>query len=50
VTVEYDQWWFNCRKSNTEPLLRLIVEARSKELLNEKMHELHALLGEPADE
>jgi phosphomannomutase len=50
VTVEYDQWWFNCRKSNTEPLLRLNVEARSKELLDEKYAKLKALLGEPVNE
>lgn len=28
LTVEYDDWWFNLRPSNTEPLLRLNVEAR----------------------
>ncbi len=26
VTVQYDDWWFNVRKSNTEPLLRLNLE------------------------
>jgi phosphomannomutase len=36
LTVEFDDWWFNARPSNTEPLLRLNVEARSKELLDEK--------------
>ena len=49
VTVEFDDWWFNCRKSNTEPLLRLIAEARSQNLLDEKVQVLHAMLGEPAD-
>jgi phosphomannomutase len=33
LTVEYDDWWFNVRPSNTEPLLRLNVEARTPELL-----------------
>ncbi|HEX9774083.1 MAG TPA: phosphomannomutase/phosphoglucomutase [Actinomycetota bacterium] len=28
LTVDYDDWWFNVRASNTEPLLRLNVEAR----------------------
>ena len=28
ISVEYDNWWFNVRSSNTEPLLRLNVEAR----------------------
>jgi phosphomannomutase len=36
LTVEYDDWWFNVRPSNTEPLLRLNVEARTGELLKEK--------------
>lgn len=36
LTVEYEDWWFNVRPSNTEPLLRLNVEARTKELLEEK--------------
>ena len=50
VTVEFKDWWFNCRPSNTEPLLRLNVEARTKKLLDEKVKALHAILGEPADE
>ncbi len=33
LTVEFDDWWFNVRPSNTEPLLRLNVEARTEELL-----------------
>jgi len=36
LTVEFDDWWFNVRPSNTEPLLRLNVEARTPELLAEK--------------
>jgi len=36
LTVEYDDWWCNVRPSNTEPLLRLNVEARTKELLDER--------------
>ncbi len=35
LTVEFDDWWFNVRASNTEPLLRLNVEARTPELLEE---------------
>ncbi|MCP5055776.1 MAG: phosphomannomutase/phosphoglucomutase [bacterium] len=31
LLVRYDDWWFNLRSSNTEPLLRLNVEARSQE-------------------
>ncbi|MCI0331489.1 MAG: phosphomannomutase/phosphoglucomutase [candidate division Zixibacteria bacterium] len=37
LTVEYPDWWFNLRPSNTEPLLRLNVEADSPELLQEKL-------------
>ncbi|HEX2030627.1 MAG TPA: phosphomannomutase/phosphoglucomutase [Actinomycetota bacterium] len=33
LTVEYEDWWFNVRPSNTEPLLRLNVEGRTPELL-----------------
>jgi phosphomannomutase len=33
LTVEYDNWWFNVRPSNTEPLLRLNVEADNDEIL-----------------
>ncbi|MHB8510901.1 MAG: phosphomannomutase/phosphoglucomutase [Actinomycetota bacterium] len=29
LTVEFDDWWFNLRPSNTEPLIRLNVEARN---------------------
>ncbi|HEX7464870.1 MAG TPA: phosphomannomutase/phosphoglucomutase, partial [Actinomycetota bacterium] len=36
LTVEFDDWWFNVRPSNTEPLLRLNVEARTEDLLEEK--------------
>jgi phosphomannomutase len=48
LTVEYDDWWFNARPSNTEPLLRLNVEARTEEMLDECTGELLALIrGEP---
>jgi phosphomannomutase len=36
LTVEFDDWWCNVRPSNTEPLLRLNVEARTEPLLREK--------------
>jgi phosphomannomutase len=47
VTIGYKDWWFNCRPSNTEPLLRLNVEAKSKELLDEKLSEISKQLGKP---
>jgi len=47
VTIVYKDWWFNCRPSNTEPLLRLNIEAKSKELLDEKLAEITEQLGKP---
>jgi phosphomannomutase len=47
VTVSYKDWWFNCRPSNTEPLLRLTVEAKTEELLKEKLKEIEGVLGPP---
>ena len=47
LTVEYDDWWFNVRPSNTEPLLRLNVEARTEELLVDRTA---AVLGTIRDE
>jgi len=44
VTVEYKDWWFNVRPSNTEPLLRLTIEADTKEILEEKQKELTDLI------
>jgi phosphomannomutase len=44
LTVEFDDWWFNVRPSNTEPLLRLNVEARTPEMLEEKTREVLALI------
>jgi phosphomannomutase len=47
VTVQYPDWWFNVRPSNTEPLLRLVLEANNAELLERRRAELVAILGEP---
>jgi phosphomannomutase len=44
LTVEFPDWWANVRASNTEPLLRLNVEARTQELLDERTAELLALI------
>lgn len=48
VTVDFKDWWFNCRPSNTEPLLRLNVEAKTQDLLKEKLGEIEQQLGTPA--
>ena len=48
ITVDFGDWWFNVRKSNTEPLLRLNLEAKTPQLKEEKFAELKKILGEPA--
>jgi phosphomannomutase len=47
ITVEYGDWWFNVRPSNTEPLLRLVLEAREQRLMDEKKALLLGHLGTP---
>jgi phosphomannomutase len=47
VTCQYEDWWCNVRPSNTEPLLRLCLEARDERLMREKLDALRAILGEP---
>ncbi|MDD5341680.1 MAG: phosphomannomutase/phosphoglucomutase [Patescibacteria group bacterium] len=43
-SVEYPDWRFNLRKSNTEPLIRLNVEAKSQDLVDEKVKEIIKLI------
>lgn len=45
LSVEYPNWRFNLRASNTEPFIRLNIEARSKGLMEEKTEELKNRLG-----
>jgi phosphomannomutase len=47
ITVEFSDWWFNVRPSNTEPYLRLVLEAATDEALASKTAELEGLLGTP---
>ncbi|MFA5291628.1 MAG: phosphomannomutase/phosphoglucomutase [Phycisphaerae bacterium] len=49
ITVQFKDWWFNCRGSNTEPLLRLNIEAKTKELLDKQLKEIESLLGQPVE-
>jgi phosphomannomutase len=44
VSVEYDDWWFNVRASNTEPYIRLNLEAKTPEMMEEKRDEVLALI------
>ncbi|NQU74869.1 MAG: phosphomannomutase/phosphoglucomutase, partial [Planctomycetes bacterium] len=47
VTVSYNDWWFNIRASNTEPLLRLNLEAGDEKAVKEKLQQVTKLLGKP---
>ncbi len=42
--VEFKDWWFNVRKSNTEPYLRLVVETATQALLDEKLADLSTII------
>lgn len=44
--IEFADWWFNVRPSNTEPYLRLLMEAKNQELLDEKMAEARKVLAD----
>jgi phosphomannomutase len=45
ISIDFDDWHFNVRPSNTEPLLRLNLEATSEELMESKRDEVLALLS-----
>jgi phosphomannomutase len=45
ISIEAEDWHMNVRPSNTEPLLRLNLEARSKELMERKRDEVLDVLG-----
>ena len=42
LTVDAGDWWFNLRPSNTEPLLRLNLEARTREQCDAKVDEVRS--------
>ena len=44
--VEFPQWWFNIRPSNTEPYLRFLCEATSRELLDEKVAKVREIIAQ----
>ena len=43
--LEYNDWWFNIRPSNTEPYLRLIVEAETPHLLETRLKEIKTIIS-----
>jgi phosphomannomutase len=46
LTIDFGPWWFNIRPSNTEPLLRLNIEANSPDILDLKKKEVLKLIRE----
>jgi phosphomannomutase len=44
VKIEYPEWWFSLRASNTEPLIRLNLEAKTSNMMEEKKEELLRLI------
>ncbi len=44
LRVDFPEWWFNLRLSHTEPVLRLVVEAKTRELMEKKVKELTNLI------
>ena len=49
VTVQYPDWWCNVRPSNTEPLLRLNLEATQPESFEPACAKVFAILGTPVE-
>jgi phosphomannomutase / phosphoglucomutase len=49
LSVESNDWRFNLRKSNTQPLLRLNLEATAKTIVIDKFREVEALINYPRD-
>jgi phosphomannomutase len=44
IRIDFGDWWFLVRSSHTEPVLRLVIEAKTKKLLKEKAHFLSNFL------
>lgn len=42
--LEFKEWWFNVRPSNTEPYLRVLAEANNKKILKEKINEIETII------
>jgi phosphomannomutase len=46
VRLEFDDWWVSVRSSNTEPWLRVVIEADNETLLAEKRAAIETVLAE----
>jgi phosphomannomutase len=44
LTVEYPDWWFNVRRSHTEPVVRLVIEADGEAVLDQERSKLLGLI------
>ncbi len=44
ITVEYNDWWFNIRKSKTEELLKLSMEGKTKEIMEQRKKQVIAII------
>ena len=44
ISIEFEDFWFNVRGSNTEPLLRFQVEAKTERLMKNKRDEILKLI------
>lgn len=44
IRIDFEDWWFNVRASNTEPKIRLNLEARNKELMKKKKEEILGII------
>jgi phosphomannomutase len=49
ITISYPDWWANVRPSNTEPFLRLVMEAKTTRDLETRKAEIFGILGHPAE-
>ncbi|MFH1582266.1 MAG: phosphomannomutase/phosphoglucomutase [bacterium] len=44
LRMDFNDWWFLVRPSNTEPVIRLVLEAKNKKTLDQKTHLLSNIL------
>ena len=45
IRLEFDEFWFNIRKSNTEPYLRLVLEANNDEILHDILNQIEKIMN-----
>ena len=44
ITIEYSDWWFNVRPSNTEPVMRLVTEGKTQYIMEQKVEEISEII------